>query len=232
MERTESDSAGPDNGDHAPTDPEHTDPTPADPVVARPAEPTTPAQRERRHRIIVAAMELLDDRSYDDIQMRDVSDRAGVALGTMYRYFPSKEQLFAHVLLEWSASFDDAMRRRSPTRGTDADRLRLVLRRAVGAFERHPNFFHLIGVMEVSRDPVVVATFSTYGQRFVGVVRDALTEIDPADVPVVTMVTNSLLITLLRGWWLGHHSIRVVNARIDQAVDVVFNGVRPLRSEA
>ena len=177
-------------------------------------------------------MELLDDRSYDDIQMRDVSDRAGVALGTMYRYFPSKEQLFAHVLLEWSASFDDAMRRRRPTRGTDADRLRLVLRRAVGAFERHPNFFHLIGVMEVSKDPAVVATFSTYGQRFVGVVRDALTEIDPADVPVVTMVTNSLLITLLRGWWLGHHSIRVVNARIDQAVDVVFNGVRPLRSEA
>jgi len=176
-------------------------------------------------------MELLDDRGYDDIQMRDVADRAGVALGTMYRYFPSKEQLFARVLLEWSATFDDAMRRRGPARGSDAERLRLILRRAVGAFERHPNFFHLIAVMEVSKDPVVVATFGAYGERFVGVVSDALTEIDPDDVPVVTLVTNSLLITLLRGWWLGHHSIRTVNARIDQAVDVVFHGVRPLDAD-
>ncbi len=193
----------------------------------RPAEPTTEAQRDRRRRIVRAAMELLEQHGYDDIQMRDVAVGAEVALGTLYRYFPSKEQLFAHVLLEWSASFDDAMRRRLPDRGTDAERLRLLLRRAVGAFERHPNYFQLLGVLEVSKDPAVLEPFAAYSQRFIAAVGDVLPDTEPEDVPVVTMLVTSLLSTLLRGWWLGHHSIRVVNARIDQAVDVIFDGARP-----
>ena len=171
-------------------------------------------------------MELLDAHGYADIQMRDVADGAGVALGTLYRYFPSKEQLFAHVLLEWSASFDDAMRRRRPERGSDSERMRLLLRRAVGAFERHPNYFQLLGVLEVSKDPAVIETYAAYARRLVAVVEDALTDTDPSDVPVVIMITNSLLSTLLRGWWLGHHSIRHVNAVVDQAVDVIFGGAR------
>ncbi len=197
-------------------------PTPA----SRPAEPTTEAQRERRRRIVLAAIALLDARTYDEIQMRDVAEQADVALGTLYRYFPSKEQLFAHVLLEWSASFDEAMRRRRPERGPDAERLRILLRRAVGAFERHPHFFQLIGVMEGSTDPEVVETFAVYGRRFAAVVGDALVETDPDDIPVVLLLTNSLLVTLLRGWALGHHSIRSVNSRIDQAVSVLFDGAR------
>ena len=197
------------------------------PGSIRPAEPTTAAQRDRRRRIVHAAMDLLAEHGYDEIQMRDVAVGAGVALGTLYRYFPSKEQLFAHVLLEWSASFDEAMRRRRPERGTDAERLRLLLRRAVGAFERHPNYFQLLSVLEVSKDPAVVEPFATYSRRFFAAVGEALTDTAPDDVPVVTMLTTSLLSTLLRGWWLGHHSIRVVNARIDQAVDVLFEGARP-----
>ncbi|UDY36594.1 TetR family transcriptional regulator [Dermatobacter hominis] len=197
------------------------------PGSIRPAEPTTAAQRDRRRRIVHAAMDLLSEHGYDEIQMRDVAVGAGVALGTLYRYFPSKEQLFAHVLLEWSASFDEAMRRRRPERGTDAERLRLLLRRAVGAFERHPSYFQLLSVLEVSKDPAVVEPFAAYSQRFFAAVGEALTDTAPEDVPVVTMLTTSLLSTLLRGWWLGHHSIRVVNARIDQAVDVLFEGARP-----
>lgn len=174
---------------------------PSDPAYSRPAEPTTPTQHARRQRIVRSAMVLLNDRSYDDLQMRDIADSSDVALGTLYRYFPSKEQLFAHVLLEWSADFDDVMGRRRSAPGTDAARLRLLLRQAVRAFERHPNYFHLIGVMEVSKDPVVIETFGTYGERFVGVIGGALTDVDPDDVAVVTMVTNSLLVTLLRGWF-------------------------------
>ena len=198
----------------------------SDPVGVRPAEPTTAAQHDRRRRIVAAGMALLDEHHYEDIQMRDVAVGADVALGTLYRYFPSKEQLFAHVLLEWSASFDDAMRRRRPERASDAERLRLLLRRAVGAFERHPNYFQLLGVLEVSKDPAVIEPYSAYAGRFVAVVGDALTDTDPADVPVVIMLSNALLGTLLRGWSLGNHSVRHVNATIDLAVGVLFEGAR------
>ncbi len=194
--------------------------------TSRAAEPTTDAQRDRRRRIVLTAMAMLQQRGYDEIQMRDVAQQAGVALGTLYRYFPSKEQLFAHVLVEWSSSFDEAVRRRRPERGSDAERLRQVLRRAVGAFERHPNFLQVLTLLEVSKDPAVMEPFATYSERFVSVVTDALLDTAEDDVPVLILITNSLLVTLLQGWWLGRYSIGTVHTGIDRAVDIVFEGAR------
>ena len=77
------------------------------------------AQRERRKRILDATMAIASKGGYEAVQMRAVADRADVAVGTLYRYFPSKEQLFAHVLLEWSSSFADAIGRRRPERDSD-----------------------------------------------------------------------------------------------------------------
>ncbi|WP_235736065.1 TetR family transcriptional regulator [Nocardioides alcanivorans] len=48
------------------------------------------AQRERRRRILVATTELASEGGFDAVQMRAVSERADVALGTLYRYFPPR----------------------------------------------------------------------------------------------------------------------------------------------
>lgn len=61
-----------------------------------PAVPSSPRQHERRRRILAVAIELAS-RS-DTVAMQDVADQAGVALGTLYRYFPSKAQLFLGVV--------------------------------------------------------------------------------------------------------------------------------------
>src|SRR5881227_2236162 len=51
------------------------------------------SQLARRERILDAAMELAAEGGYDAVQMREVAERADVALGTVYRYFPSKVHL-------------------------------------------------------------------------------------------------------------------------------------------
>lgn len=48
----------------------------------------------RRERILDAAAELGSAADYDRVQMVDVAKSAGVAIGTLYRYFPSKTHLF------------------------------------------------------------------------------------------------------------------------------------------
>ena len=58
------------------------------------AEFSSAAQRERRQRILDATLALASRGGYDAVQMRAVADRADVALGTLYRYFASKESLF------------------------------------------------------------------------------------------------------------------------------------------
>jgi AcrR family transcriptional regulator len=185
----------------------------------------TPTQRARRQRIVQAAIELLDEREYDRIQVRDVAEAAQVALGTLYRYFPSKEQLFAEALLEWSRSFETTVRR-GRNASSDAERLGMLLRRAVAAFERHPHFFQLIAVLEVANDEAVAATFRSYSARFNTVLADALPDLEPADALVITELTSALLGSLLRAWSLDRLPIRDVYERLDRTVDIVFGAPR------
>jgi len=94
-------------------------------------------QQERRDRIVRAAISLLEHGGeYDAIQMRDVAREAGVALGTVYRYFTSKEHLYAAALLEWADNFPPREQSKRAGGRSDEAQLRALMRRAVRAFER------------------------------------------------------------------------------------------------
>jgi TetR/AcrR family transcriptional regulator, cholesterol catabolism regulator len=75
---------------------------------AVPATPVTSAQQERYDRVVAAAADLLSAGGEEAVQMKDLSQRAGVSLATLYRYFPSKDYVLLAVCL---ASFQAAMRK-------------------------------------------------------------------------------------------------------------------------
>lgn len=62
------------------------------------AEPTSAGQKARYVRIVDAATGLAETHELDRIQMQEVARRAGVAVATLYRYFPSKVHLFVAVM--------------------------------------------------------------------------------------------------------------------------------------
>ncbi|MGI8493074.1 MAG: TetR family transcriptional regulator, partial [Acidimicrobiales bacterium] len=100
-------------------------------------ETLTPRQADRRRRVIAAAVELASEGGYELVQMRDVAARAGVALGTIYRYFESKDQLLAATLVEWAARLERAVEARPPTGPTPTARVVEVIRRASRSVERN-----------------------------------------------------------------------------------------------
>ncbi|MGH8120016.1 MAG: TetR/AcrR family transcriptional regulator [Gammaproteobacteria bacterium] len=53
---------------------------------------------ERPNEILKAALEVFTTHGYAATRIDDVAERAGVAKGTIYLYFPSKEELFAEVV--------------------------------------------------------------------------------------------------------------------------------------
>ena len=61
----------------------------------------TSSQAARRQRVLDAALKLGSNGGYDAVQMRDVAATADVALGTIYRYFSSKDHLLAEALVSW-----------------------------------------------------------------------------------------------------------------------------------
>ncbi len=49
---------------------------------------------QRQEEILATATEVFADRGYASTDVQEIADRLGIAKGTVYHYFPSKEQLF------------------------------------------------------------------------------------------------------------------------------------------
>ncbi|QFG25186.1 TetR/AcrR family transcriptional regulator [Actinomadura sp. WMMB 499] len=124
----------------------------AEPTVAEdeiPGQPEQPAgragqsarsrsQHQRRKRIVQAAAALASRGGIEAMQMRTVAERAGVALGTLYRYFPSKDDLVVAVVGEEIELLERSIERRPPRAGTSPQRAVEALMRATRGLMREP----------------------------------------------------------------------------------------------
>lgn len=96
------------------------------------------SQNQRRKRIVQTAAALALRGGVEAMQMRAVAERAGVALGTLYRYFPSKMDLVVAVVTEELDLVETSISRRPPTAETAAGRAVDVLMRATRGLMREP----------------------------------------------------------------------------------------------
>jgi AcrR family transcriptional regulator len=170
-----------------------------------------------------AALRLLERREYDKIQVREVAESADVALGTVYRYFASKEHLFAAVMLEWGASLDKRLRK-DPLAGDDvASRLTDLMDRIITAFERRPQFFRLMVVMESTPDAHARGLFDQFRAQASQTVNEPLDALAPDDARAVLEVVNAVLSSVLRSWVMGSLTIGEVRRRMARSIELIFS---------
>jgi len=90
--------------------------------VARSVRTRTPSL-DKRASILRAARVLVTDVGFRDTQMNAVAETAGVALGTLYRNFPSKAELMVEVVANVAQREVDAVATVAQQKGTAAERL-------------------------------------------------------------------------------------------------------------
>ena len=83
---------------------------------------------DTRRRILNAARELVAEGGFSAAQMTEVARKAAVATGTLYRYFPSKEELCRQVFREVSAREMNLLVGIAQGEGSARERLDRVLR--------------------------------------------------------------------------------------------------------
>ncbi len=194
------------------------------PKVSAPPLPETlsAAQLARRERIIEAGLSLLRSHDHTQIQMKDVAGEAGVALGTVYRYFQSKDHLFAEVLAHWASQLVTNVERR-PLRGsTNAERLTDVLHRSMRAFQSWPQLARVVLSLETSEDPFTREIFARNMARNTKVYVESLQGLPDEVAKDVVSVATSVFDLQLRQWVMGSQSIADVYDRIARAVWVVL----------
>ncbi|GAA1467762.1 TetR family transcriptional regulator [Nocardiopsis exhalans] len=107
-------------------------------AVQAPVGTMTRSQTQRRRRIVQTAAALAVRGGVEAMQMRSVAERAGVALGTLYRYFPSKMDLVVAVVTEELDLLEGGIVRRPPTADSPSGRAVDVLLRATRGLMREP----------------------------------------------------------------------------------------------
>jgi AcrR family transcriptional regulator len=183
----------------------------------------TPAQQARRDRIVDAGLTLLGARDFDKIQVKDVAIEAGVALGTVYHYFSSKDHLFAEVLVRWAATLRTNISR-NPLRGdTDAQRLAQVINRSVRAFQRQPSLARLVATLETSADPFATEILDRLASTTNDIYVEAIRDIDRETAQRVVTVVDAVLAARLRSWIAGRISITTVTDDLGDAIALLLD---------
>jgi AcrR family transcriptional regulator len=188
----------------------------------RPGPALSRSQAARRERVIRAAQELGAEGGYDAVQMRDVAARGEVALGTIYRYFPSKDALLLAVMVQWLGDLEDRVSRRPPTGATTVERIMDVLTRALRTMDREPRLTAaVIGAMTAG-DPASVGAIGEATRTMARVLTAAFPDdVDPGLEARAAKALGHVWWSATISWANGMGDIDWVAAELHDAAELL-----------
>ena len=182
-----------------------------------PAIPETPVQQARYDRVIAAATEILSEGGQEAVQMKDLAQRAGVSLATLYRYFPSKDYVLLAVAL---SRYQAAWRQVSaevPRGDTVRERVAAHLMREFRAQRRNQRLTAALTAALAgggrSHSSIIEAAEHTYMQiiRHVAASGGTLSEQQEKLLMVVLDISGAAM----RRWVAGTYSVADVEVQIE-----------------
>ena len=156
------------------------------------------AQRDRRKRILDATLALASKGGYEAVQMRTVAERADVALGTLYRYFPSKIHLLVSGLVR-------------------------VLSRTTRSMQREPMLTEAMTRAFMFADPSAAAEVHVVARLMEQVLTKAMHDGEPsADDRAIARVIGDVWLSNLVAWVTRRASADDVSNQIELAARLLL----------
>jgi AcrR family transcriptional regulator len=183
----------------------------------------TAGQQARRQRVVAAALDLAAAGGYEAVQMRDVSTRADVALGTIYRYFSSKDHLLAAAMADLTARLHDQVTDVPPKGATAADRLVDVYRRATRALERQPKLTAALITALSSPDAGVNDNAGLVRSHVAGMADEILADLDPTVRDEIVSILGHVFYSTLTAWAHGRQPFSHVMQELEKAIRLLVS---------
>lgn len=108
---------------------------------------------QSRRRILEAAREVFFRDGFMAANLDEVAERAGVAKGTLYRYFESKAELYVAVLAHNGAIFEQKMRSTIDPARPPIDQIRRLARFYLNHYVENRDYFQIFWAIE--NQPVI-----------------------------------------------------------------------------
>jgi AcrR family transcriptional regulator len=181
------------------------------------------AQRDRRKRILDATLALASKGGYEAVQMRSVAERADVALGTLYRYFPSKIHLLVSALARELERVRERTERLPLPGNTPYERLMFILSRITKGLQRDPQLTEAMTRAFMFADASAAAEVDTVGRLMDRMFAKALTEGEPSDEQLaIARVISDVWLANLVAWVTRRASANDVADRLELTIALLL----------
>ena len=187
------------------------------------AEFTSAAQRDRRKRILDATLALASKGGYEAVQMRTVAEQANVALGTLYRYFPSKIHLLVSALVREFERTQQKLDRATIPGGTPYERMLFVLGRITKSMQRDPMLTEAMTRAFMFADPSAAAEVNTVARLMERTLTQAIHEGEPtADEVAIARIIGDVWLSNLVAWVTRRASADDVSSHLELAARLLL----------
>lgn len=183
---------------------------------------------ERPRQIVAAALAVFGEHGLAASRLEDVAKRAGLSKGTIYLYFPNKEELFREMVRQTAVTQLEALEREaSENTSSPTEALRMFMR-AYWAFMRSPEFTPLFRLIhaEIHNFPDLARFYAdeviARGHRLlVGVIQRGIDagEFRPVDPSVAARMLTAPFV--MHALWCKHPELftSVANKTDEQVFD-------------
>ena len=199
------------------------------------AAPHTARQAERHRRILHATAQQARRGGFDAVQMRAVAEQSGVALGTLYRYFPSKVHLLVATMQDQLEQLHTALHRHPPATQAPPARVTETLMRAFRQLQREPLLADAMVRALNFGDRSVCTEVDAVSRLTTAIILDAMGvsgEPSPRQLSAVRVIGHTWHSTLV-AWLSGRSSIEQVSVDIETVCTLIgAGGAAPVRPPA
>ncbi|QCQ93598.1 cholesterol catabolism transcriptional regulator KstR [Rhodococcus sp. SGAir0479] len=179
------------------------------------------AQRERRKRILDATLALASKGGYEAVQMRAVAERADVAVGTLYRYFPSKVHLLVSALAREFERIES--KGKIPPGRSPLERMQLILGQITKAMQRDPLLTEAMTRAFMFADASAAAEVDHVGKLMDTLFARAMTDGVPTeDELAIARVISDVWLSNLVAWLTRRSSATDVAKRLELTVELLL----------
>jgi AcrR family transcriptional regulator len=181
------------------------------------------AQRDRRKRILDATIALASKGGFEAVQMRAVAEKADVALGTLYRYFPSKIHLLVSGLARELERGQERLDRTTIPGDTPYQRVLFILGRVTRAMQRDPHLTEAMTRAFMFADATAAAEVDTVGKLMDRMFTRAMHPGDPTDEDrAIARVIADVWLSNLVAWVTHRASATDVADRLELTVRLLL----------
>jgi AcrR family transcriptional regulator len=198
----------------------------AAPARGAPVARLAASQLRRMRAIVDAAVALAERGGFEGVRLRDVGEASGVALGTLYKYFRSKEDILLFAVHEEAEKLEAVMAVRPARGATAAERLADFFQRATRGFTRRPNLARAVVRAIAVGEHELAVKVAAYHLRMERMIVKALRGEAPVSGPTaretaVASTLNRVWFASLVGWAGGLHTVREVTDRMRETAELL-----------